>query len=32
VLHELESEGLIEIDKRDIRIRDPQRLAQYRLE
>lgn len=29
VLHELESEGLIEIDKRDIRIIDVQRLARY---
>ncbi len=29
VLHELETEGLIEIDKRDIRILDAQRLAQY---
>jgi CRP/FNR family transcriptional regulator, dissimilatory nitrate respiration regulator len=29
VLHELEAAGLIEIDRRDIRIREPQRLAQY---
>ena len=29
VLHELGSAGLIEIDKRDIRILDPQRLASY---
>jgi CRP-like cAMP-binding protein len=29
VLHELESAGLIEVDKRDIRIRDPQRLMRY---
>lgn len=29
VLHELESAGLIEIERRDIRILDPQRLAQY---
>ena len=29
VLHELESKGLIEVDKRDIRIRDPQALARY---
>jgi CRP-like cAMP-binding protein len=29
VLHELESEGLIEIDKRDIRIIDVQRLSDY---
>lgn len=29
VLHELESVGLIAIDKRDIRILDPQRLAEY---
>ena len=29
VLHELEAEGLIEIDKRDIRIVDVQRLAHY---
>lgn len=29
VLHELESEGLIEIDKREIRILDVQRLAGY---
>jgi CRP-like cAMP-binding protein len=32
VLHELESEGLIEIDKRDIRIIDPKRLATYGVE
>lgn len=29
VLHELESAGLIEVDKRDIRILDTQRLARY---
>jgi len=29
VLHELEADGLIEIDKRDIRILDVQRLAKY---
>lgn len=29
VLHELESEGLIEIDKREVRILDVQRLASY---
>jgi CRP-like cAMP-binding protein len=29
VLHELEAEGLIEIDKRDIRIIDVQRLSDY---
>jgi CRP-like cAMP-binding protein len=29
VLHELESEGLIEIEKRDIRIIDMQRLVDY---
>lgn len=29
VLHELETEGLVTIDKRDIRILDPQRLATY---
>jgi hypothetical protein len=29
VLHELEAEGLIAIDKRDIRIPDPARLAGY---
>jgi CRP-like cAMP-binding protein len=32
VLHELEAAGLIEIDKRDIRILDAQRLAQYPLQ
>jgi len=31
VLHELEAEGLIEIDKRDIRILDAQRLSRYGL-
>lgn len=31
VLHELESKGLIEIDKREIRIPDPQRLYQFPL-
>ena len=29
VLHELEAEGLIEVDRRDIRILEPQRLAHY---
>ena len=29
VLHELEAQGLIAIDKRDIRVLDPQRLASY---
>jgi hypothetical protein len=29
VLHELESAGLLEIDKRDIRILDSRRLAAY---
>jgi hypothetical protein len=29
VLHELEAEGLIEIDKRDIRIPDPGALARF---
>ncbi len=29
VLHELEAKGFIEVDKRDIRIRDPQALARY---
>jgi CRP-like cAMP-binding protein len=29
VLHELEAAGLIEVDKRDIRIRDPQALMRY---
>lgn len=32
VLHELEEEGLIEIDRRDIRISDPKKLAQYQLQ
>lgn len=32
VLHELEGAGLIEIDKRDIRIPDPGRLARYQLQ
>ena len=32
VLHELEAAGLIEIDKRDIRILDAQRLAHYPLQ
>lgn len=32
VLHELEAKGLIEIDRRDIRIPDPQRLSSYQLE
>jgi CRP-like cAMP-binding protein len=31
VLHELEGEGLIEIDKRDIRILDVQRLSRYQM-
>lgn len=31
VLHELEAAGLIEIDKRDIRILDPRRLAAHQL-
>jgi len=31
VLHELEAKGLIEIDRRDIRIPDPQRLSSYQL-
>ena len=31
VLHELEASGLIEIDRRDIRILDPQRLSAYQL-
>ena len=29
VLHELEAEGLVRIDKRDVHILDPRRLAQY---
>ena len=29
VLHDLEAQGLVEIDKREIRIRDPKRLAEY---
>ncbi len=32
VLHELEEEGLIEIDRREIRISDPKKLAQYQLQ
>jgi hypothetical protein len=32
VLHELEGVGLIQIDKRDIRIPDPGRLARYQLQ
>lgn len=32
VLHELEAEGLIEIDKRDIRILDARRLSRYGLQ
>ena len=32
VLHELEGEGLITIDKREIRIPDPTRLARYQLQ
>ena len=31
VLHELEAQGLIEIDRRDIRIPDPQRLSSFQL-
>lgn len=31
VLHELEANGLIEIDKRDIRILDPERLARHQI-
>jgi CRP/FNR family transcriptional regulator, dissimilatory nitrate respiration regulator len=31
VLHELETNGLIEIDRRDIRILSAQRLSEYRL-
>ncbi len=31
VLHELEAAGLIEIDKRDIRILDVKRLSRYEL-
>jgi CRP/FNR family transcriptional regulator, dissimilatory nitrate respiration regulator len=31
VLHELEAAGLIEIDKRDIRVLDPQKLAQFQM-
>lgn len=30
VLHDLEAQGLIEIDRRDIRILDPKRLSDYR--
>jgi hypothetical protein len=29
VLHELETEGLVEIDRREIRILDVKRLAKY---
>ncbi len=32
VLHELESRGLIQIDRRDIRIPDPRKLSSYQLE
>jgi CRP/FNR family transcriptional regulator, dissimilatory nitrate respiration regulator len=32
VLHELEADGLIEIQRREIRILDAQRLAQYQLQ
>ncbi len=32
VLHELEAQDLIEIDRRDIRIPDPQRLSSYQLQ
>lgn len=32
VLHELESAGLIEIDRRDIRIVDPEALARYQMQ
>ncbi|MBE2243950.1 MAG: winged helix-turn-helix domain-containing protein, partial [Burkholderiaceae bacterium] len=31
VLHELEARGLIEIDRRDIRILDPKRLSEYQV-
>jgi CRP-like cAMP-binding protein len=31
VLRELEDKGLIEVDKREIRIPDPQRLTRYPL-
>jgi CRP-like cAMP-binding protein len=31
VLHELEAKGLIEIDRRDIRIPDPRRLSSYQI-
>lgn len=32
VLHELESRGLIELDRRDIRIPDARKLSSYHLE
>jgi CRP/FNR family transcriptional regulator, dissimilatory nitrate respiration regulator len=32
VLHELEAQGLIDIDRRDIRIHDPRTLAQYQMQ
>jgi len=32
VLHDLEAQGLIAIDRRDIRIPQPRRLAQYQLQ
>jgi CRP-like cAMP-binding protein len=32
VLHDLEAQGLIKIDRRDIHICEPQRLAQYQLQ
>jgi CRP-like cAMP-binding protein len=32
VLHELEAQGLVEIDRREIRIHDPKRLAEYQLQ
>ena len=32
VLHELEGDGLIEIDRREIRIRDVQRLSKYQMQ
>lgn len=32
VLHDLEAQGLVEIDKREIRIRDPKRLAAYQMQ
>ena len=32
VLHDFEAKGLVQIDRREIRIPDPQRLADYRME